>query len=212
MDTSKDALEYDAMNFDEPNLKFALDALAMIEHVAAPEVLDIGAGTARIPILMAERRRDLSILAVDLAAEMIHVGTNNVASAGVGQLVRLQVMDAKALRVPKDHFDLVLCNSTMHHLPDPVVGFREVARVTKPGGVILVRDLARPASMDEAWEIVKRVAPDESRHQKQLFFDSLCAALTLQEVAQAVDKAGLSGLDIRMVSDRHWTAEGKKQK
>ncbi len=211
MDTAKDAREYDAMDFLEPNTRFAEDALALIRDVPSAEVLDIGAGTARIPILMAERRRDLAILAIDLAHEMIKVATDNVAKAGVAAQVRLQAMDAKSLRLPRDRYDLVACNSTMHHLPDPVVGFREVARVTKPGGAIIVRDLARPASMDEAWAIVKRVAAGESRHQQQLFFDSLCAALTLEEVADAVDKAGLKGLSVHMVSDRHWTAQGKKR-
>lgn len=65
--------------------------------------------------------------------------------------------------------------------------------------------------MDAAWAIVKRVAAGQSRHQQQLFFDSLCAALTPEEVAEAAEKAGLPGLIIKMVSDRHWTAEGRKR-
>lgn len=121
-------------------------------------------------------------------------------------------MDAKRLRLPNAHFDLTVCNSTIHHLPEPIVGFREIARVTKPGAAIMVRDLARPPSMDAAWAIVKRAAAGESRHQQQLFFDSLCAALTPEEVTDVVSRAGLAVLTIRMVSDRHWTAEGRKAK
>jgi ubiquinone/menaquinone biosynthesis C-methylase UbiE len=141
---------------------------------------------------------------------MIRVGQDNVARASVADQVRLQVMDAKRLRLPDGHYDMTLCNSTAHHLPEPLLGFREIARVTKPGGAVMVRDLARPVSMDAAWEIVKRVAAGQSRHQQQLFFDSLCAALSLDEVREATEKAGLAGLSVRMVSDRHWTAEGYK--
>lgn len=211
METDKDAVEYDAMDFLEPNRKFALDALGLIEGVERPEILDVGTGTARIPVLMAERRRDIAILAVDLSPAMIRVGSDNVAKAGVAQQVRLQVMDAKRLRVPDGRYDMTICNSTAHHLPDPVAGFREIARATKGGGAIMIRDLARPATMDAAWAIVKRVAAGESRHQQQLFFDSLCAALTPEEVAEAAEKAGLPGLTVKMVSDRHWTAEGRKR-
>ncbi len=211
MDTEKDAVEYDAMDFAEPNQRFAIDALGLIEAIEHPEILDVGTGTARIPVLMAERRRELSILAVDLSPAMIRVGSDNVAKAGFTREVRLQVMDAKRLRLPDGRYDLTLCNSTIHHLPEPVTGFREIARVTKAGGAILVRDLARPASMDAGWAIVKRVAAGESRHQQQLFFDSLCAALTLEEVAEAAEKAGLGGLTVKMVSDRHWTLEGRKR-
>ncbi len=210
METARDAEEYDAMNFVEPNTKFAVDALALLGKVENPQVLDIGAGTARIPILMAKKRPDLSILGVDLGSEMIRVGIRNIAQAGVATQVRLQVMDAKDLRLPKNRYDLVMCNSTIHHLPDPSIGFREIARVTKPGGAIIVRDLARPATMEDAWSIVKRVAPGDSRRQQQLFFDSLCAALSIEDVQAAATKGGLPGLTVKMVSDRHWTAEGKK--
>ena len=210
MDTAEDAEEYDAMDFLEPNTKFALAALDLVAGLESPEILDIGTGTARIPILMAKRRRGLSILGVDLAHEMIRVAIDNVATAGVADAVRVQAMDAKHLRLPEGRYDLVMCNSTVHHLPDPVAGLKEIARVTKRGGAILVRDLARPATMDDAWAIVKRAAAGESRRQQQLFFDSLCAALTPAEVEAALSKAGLATLTVSMVSDRHWSAEGRK--
>lgn len=209
MDTALDATEYDAMDFDEPNEKFAAAALALVENIPHPEILDIGTGTARIPILMATRRASLSILGVDLAGEMMRVAAGNVAKAGLSHLVRLQAMDAKALTAADRSYDLVMCNSTVHHLPDPVVGFREIARVVKRGGRVLVRDLARPASAEAAWEIVKRAGAGESPRQTQLFFDSLCAALTPAEVEAALAEAGLGSLRVTMVSDRHWSAEGR---
>jgi len=210
MDTREDAEEYDAMDFLEPNTRFALAALDLVASVERPEILDVGTGTARIPILMAKRRSGLSILGVDLAREMIRVAIDNVAAASVADAVRVQAMDAKQLRLPNGRYDLVMCNSTVHHLPDPVAGLREMARVTKPGGAILVRDLARPATMDDAWTIVKRAAAGESRRQQQLFFDSLCASLTPGEVEAALAQAGLATLTVSMVSDRHWSAEGRK--
>ena len=79
--------------------------------------------------------------------------------------------------------------------------------MVKPDGAILVRDLLRPASMDDAWATVKRVAAGDSKRQQQLFFDSLCAALTVVEVRALVREAGLDDLRVEMVSDRHWTAE-----
>ncbi|MBL9023750.1 MAG: class I SAM-dependent methyltransferase [Myxococcales bacterium] len=209
MDTVADATEYDAMDFDEPNLRFALAALALIEPRASPEILDVGTGTARIPILMAERRAGLSIVAADLAREMIRLGEENVARAGLREVIRLQVMDAKRLRSEDRRYDLVMCNSTIHHLPDPIAGLREIARVVKSDGSVIIRDLARPASTSDAWAIVKRAAAGESPRQQQLFFDSLCAALTPAEVERALEQAGLGALQVSMVSDRHWSAEGR---
>jgi ubiquinone/menaquinone biosynthesis C-methylase UbiE len=207
MDTQRDAEEYDAMDFTEANTKFAVDALALVADRQDVQVLDVGTGTAQIPVLMLNRRPDLKMLAVDLAQEMLKVAARNVADAGHGGSCQLARMDAKALRLPSGRFDLVLCNSTAHHIPDPLVLFREIARMVKPDGAILVRDLIRPPSMDEAWAIVKRVAAGEHMRQQQLFFDSLCAALTVAEVQQIVRDAGLPRMRVEMVSDRHWSAE-----
>ena len=73
MDTAQDAEEYDAMDFAEANTRFAEDALALVPHISNVEAVDLGTGTARIPILMVERRPRISILAVDLAGEMLRV-------------------------------------------------------------------------------------------------------------------------------------------
>jgi ubiquinone/menaquinone biosynthesis C-methylase UbiE len=210
MDTVEDAQEYDAMDFVEPNTRFAVDALALLGAVSRPEILDVGTGTARIPILMVQRRPDLSILGIDLAREMLRVGEANVAAAGLQRQISLELTDAKRLALASDRFDMVTCNSTIHHLPDPLLGFREIERVTKPGGAIIIRDLVRPKAPEDAWAIVERVAAGESPHQKQLFFDSLCASLTLDDVRGALERVGLEELSVRMVSDRHWTAEGRK--
>jgi len=102
-----------------------------------------------------------------------------------------------------------MCNSTVHHIPDPIVVFKEMARVAKPDGGIIVRDLVRPQTLDEAWAIVKRVAAGEHPRQQQLFFDSLCAGLTIPEVEDLVTRSGLQGIRVSQVSDRHWTAERK---
>jgi ubiquinone/menaquinone biosynthesis C-methylase UbiE len=209
MDTSRDAEEYDAMDFTEANTRFAEDALGLVTGRPEAEVLDVGTGTARIPVLMLQRNPRLKILGVDLAGEMLRVATRNVASAGFAEQCRLGKLDGKALRLPDRRYDLVMCNSTAHHIPDPLTLFQEIHRVVKPDGAVIVRDLVRPPAMDDAWAIVKRVAAGEHPRQQQLFFDSLCAALTLDEVADLVRRSGLPRLRVELVGDRHWTAERK---
>lgn len=207
MDTRRDAVEYDGMDFTEPNTKFAVDALALLDRREAPSVIDLGCGTGQIAMLLVQRNPALQILAVDLANEMIRLGVEKVTKAGLAASIRMERQDVKALRVPDATFDLVICNSTAHHVPEPLSLFREIARVAKPDAAILVRDLIRPLSEEEAWATVKRVAAADHPRQQQLFFDSLCAALTLDEVEAVVKQAGLRGMRIARVSDRHWTAE-----
>ncbi len=211
MDTRRDAEEYDAMDFMDANMKFAEDAIALVKDVGAPLVLDIGVGTGQIPELMLSRRGDMEMLAIDLAQEMLKIATIRLASAGLYDRCKLARMDAKKMRLPDAKYDLVICNSTIHHIPDPHLVWREIARVCKPTGAIIVRDLVRPPTMEDAWAIVNRVAAGGHIRQNQLFFDSLCAALEIKEVDAMVKDAGLRRMRVAKCSDRHWTAERPAQ-
>lgn len=207
MDTTEDAEEYDAMDFAASDTQFAEAAAGLLGEAPGGRALDIGTGTAKIPVLLLARRPDLQVLAVDMADEMLRVAARNLAAAGIEKACSLARMDAKALDVPPASFDLVMSNSLAHHVPEPLGFFREIARVTRPEGAILVRDLIRPESEEEAWAIVNRVAPNDSKRQKQLFFDSLCAALTLDEVSAMVAEAGIEGARVTQSSDRHWSVD-----
>ncbi len=206
MDTEDDALEYHAMDFAESDGACAELALGLVAGVARPRIVDFGTGTAKVPVLIARARRDLEILAIDPAREMLKVAAAHVAEHGLERVITLSAVDGRATGLPAGHADLVLCNSTLHHLHQPVALLREMKRVLRPGGGILLRDLERPETMDDAWAIVKRVAAGDSMNQQQLFFDSLCASLTRAEVERLLADVGWGELEAIKSSDRHWTA------
>jgi ubiquinone/menaquinone biosynthesis C-methylase UbiE len=207
MDTEDEALEYHAMDFAEADGRFARDAVALIGAAKAPELIDFGTGTAKIPVLICQARPDARVVAIDPAAEMLKVAAQHVADAGLAGAITLARSDGRATKLGAARFDAVLSNSTVHHIHQPLALFREMKRVLKPGGAILIRDLCRPRSMDEAWAIVKRVAAGDSLRQQQLFFDSLCAALTVDEIEKLLADVGWSELKVTMSSDRHWSIE-----
>ncbi len=207
MDTAEDAAEYDAMDFAAPNGRFAEDALALLGERPGAEVLDVGTGTADIPVRMLRRDARLRVVGVDLAGEMLRLAARKVADAGLSAQCSLERVDGKALPFDAGRFDMVMCNSAVHHVPEPIALLRELARVVRPGGAVIVRDLIRPETTEEAWATVERVAAGDGPRQKQLFFDSLCAALTLEEVAALAREAGLGDARVARVSDRHWTLE-----
>jgi ubiquinone/menaquinone biosynthesis C-methylase UbiE len=115
--------------------------------------------------------------------------------------------DAKRLPLPDACADLVTSNSLVHHIPDPRAVFREIARIVRPGGSILIRDLARPESEGELAALVKTHAGGASQLQRRLFSDSLRAALTLVEVRDLLAECGLAGVSVEKITDRHWSAE-----
>ncbi|MCC3436608.1 class I SAM-dependent methyltransferase [Microcoleus sp. PH2017_05_CCC_O_A] len=170
-------------------------------------VLDAGTGTARIPIALTQLRPEWKLTCIDLSANMLKVGAQNVEKARVRSQINLELIDAKAMPYPDNSFDMVISNSIIHHLPDPLPFLREVRRVLKPNGAIFLRDLLRPETREIRDNLVELYAADCNSHQKQLFSDSLQAAFTLDEIETMVESARLEGLRIYESSDRHWTAE-----
>lgn len=206
MDSKQEAIEYDTMPLLEVNSLFAARACAL----APPHgtVLDAGTGTARIPILMCEHGLDgVVIAALDLSEPMLRIGLGNVARSGLTGRVRLQQADVKRLPFQLSSFEMVVSNSLVHHLADPRPFFQEIARVLKPEGSLLLRDLIRPESEIELERLVDVHAAGDTLVQRRLFADSLRAALTLDEVAACAAAAGLARIALARSSDRHWSIE-----
>lgn len=205
MDTWEDAIEYDSMDFTEVNMAFA--KLAVELGPSTGDVLDVGTGTARIPILIWQMRPHWQLTAIDFSKNMLLVGGRNVEAAGLQQQIQLEWVDAKRMPYPDHHFDMVISNSIVHHLPDALPFFREVKRVLKPNGGIFLRDLLRPADEATMDAHVSSIGAEYNEYQKKLFRDSLNASFTLDEVNQLVQAAGLEGVKVYQSSDRHWTAQ-----
>ena len=131
----------------------------------------------------------------------------NVEQAGLQQQIKLELVDAKQMPYPDAHFDMVISNSIIHHLPNPLPFLQEIKRVLKPNGAIFLRDLMRPNTTEIVNEIVEKYTSDCNEHQKMLFRDSLHAAFTLDEIKELMQQALLENMHIYQSSDRHWTAE-----
>jgi len=119
MDSAQDAQEYDAMDHREVNQQFAQDLLAGGNLVG--EVLDLGVGTAQIPIEICQQCSSCKILGIDLADSMLQLGRRRVVSVGMTDRVSLERQDAKQLKYPANRFDAVISNSIVHHIPRPSI-------------------------------------------------------------------------------------------
>jgi ubiquinone/menaquinone biosynthesis C-methylase UbiE len=214
MDSLAEAVDYDSMDHAEVNRLFAEDFLKVgpdrLPGRATCRVLDVGTGTAQIPIEICQRRNDLRITAIDLAAHMLQIAQRNVIAAGMTAQIKLEQVDAKGLPYGDAEFDAVISNSIVHHIPEPSLAFREMVRVLRKGGSLFVRDLLRPPDMQTLERLVAVYAGEANEHQRQMFHDSLHAALSLEEVRDLARDAGLAEDWARQTSDRHWTIAGRR--
>lgn len=225
MDTEEEARDYDAMDHGEVNARFVADLLATgaarrdTSGSRPARFLDVGTGTALIPLELCRREASAEVDAVDLADSMLALARRNVARAGLEARIRVAKVDAKQAPWPEGTFDVVMSNSIVHHIPDPADMLREAWRLVKRGGRLFVRDLERPATDARVAELVEAYAkvPDgpadvRAMHERQrgLFEASLRAALTAGEVRALVAPLGIPASAVATTSDRHWTLSCEK--
>jgi len=209
MDTLDEAVDYDSMDHGEVNRVFVADLLAA--GLEEGESLDLGTGTAQIPIELCRQSRSARVVAVDSAEHMVQVARQNVQNAGLADRIRLQRIDAKRLPFPAGQFPNVISNSIVHHVPDPREVLDEAWRVAAPGGLVFFRDLFRPQDDRTVRRLVETYAAGANRHQQQMFEDSLRAALTVEEIRRLAAEMGQPQDSVRATSNRHWTWVARKR-
>jgi ubiquinone/menaquinone biosynthesis C-methylase UbiE len=203
MDTPEEARDYDSMDHSQVNRVFVADFLT-VWHGRNP-ILDVGAGTAQIPIELCRQSTAANIVGIDLAEEMLKVGRKNVRAAGLESRLRLECIDAKRMPYSAGAFAAVISNSIVHHIPEPKHALAEMVRVLQPGGVVIVRDLLRPTDAAHLNHLVEEYAAGANEHQKRMLAESLNAALTLDEVRSLILPLGFDPTSVQQTTDRHWT-------
>jgi ubiquinone/menaquinone biosynthesis C-methylase UbiE len=203
MDSAEEAHDYDAMDHALVNRAFVVDLLAVWRP--SGRVLDVGTGTAQIPIELCRQTPRVTALAVDAARHMLDIATANVKKAGLDQRIQLQCCDAKKMPLADGSFQAVMSNSIVHHIPEPLGVLVEIKRLAAPGAILFVRDLMRPADDQTVKHLVATYAGEANAHQQKMFDESLRAALSLDEIRVLVQGLGFGPETVRATSDRHWT-------
>jgi ubiquinone/menaquinone biosynthesis C-methylase UbiE len=207
MDDPDGAAAYARADFRDSNNLF-VDAVVGRATPALRTVLDLGCGPGDLTIRLAQALPDASFTAVDGSAPMIALARPAVSRLGLEGRVTLLQERLEALPLAAGTFDAVLSKDLLHHLPDPAVLWNAVARLARPGALVCVMDLVRPATPDRARAIVDAVAAHADEILRHDFYASLLAAFTPEEVRTQLAEAGLD-LRVERVSDRHLLVEGQ---
>jgi len=176
--------------------------------------LDVGCGPGQIPIMMAGRWPGLRITGIDAAPAMIAKARAAARQAGVAvafQVFRFAGGEDSAGdhpsepkpgspgapgerqgRLPFDDacFDLVTCNSVLHHLAQPTAALDEIARVARPQGAVLVRDLRRPPALFFPLHL-RWFGRHYRGEMRRLYQASVFAAYTAGELQQMLARSRL---------------------
>ena len=205
MDTKETAEAYDAMGHGSVDQAFVDRVVAL--GAKSGHFLDVGTGPAQIPILLAQRCPNINITAIDLSNEMLKIAKRHIADSDLTDRITVKLVDAKSLPYPDNTFDGLISNSIVHHIHDSLRALKEMGRVMKPKGVVLIRDLIRPETPETAQAFVDKYAAEDTPIQQKLYYESFLASFTIAEVEQMLIQADVPGAVVVQSTDRHWSIE-----
>lgn len=153
----------------------------LINQLPKGRVLEVGVGTG---LSLPDYDRQHTIVGIDLSPEMLEKAHERIDEEGIDNVSGLYEMDAGNLEFADHSFDIVVAMFVMTVVPDPEKVMRELARVAKPGGqVILVNHFSQEEGL-RGW-VERRMAPFADKIGWRSVFDvdrvMVCDDLSLAE-------------------------------
>jgi len=151
----RQAPTYDTTGYGRHARRLHAEVVAAAEIFPFTAVLDVGCGTGATLEAIVCAHPQAHAWGIDLSAHMIALARERLAGVGerAGGPVDLRVADAEHLPLADDAVDLVVCVDSLHHYPDAPAALREMRRVTRPGGGLVIGEwrLAAPLRQLMNW-------------------------------------------------------------
>ncbi len=118
---------------------------AWLDLAPSSRILDAGCGGGGMTRLMASAVGSGGlVVGLDTNPELLEFGRAEVAGTELAERIRFQQGDMRNLPFEAREFDLVWCSRAVHGLPDQLAGLRELTRVLRPGGRLVIREGGLP--------------------------------------------------------------------
>lgn len=145
--------------------------IAMSQVKPSDVVLDVACGPGIVACEFAKHAA--KVVGIDFTPAMIEQAKQRQQNQGL-ENIEWHTGDAMHLPFPDDWFDLVVTRYSFHHLLDPVGALAEMKRVCKPGGIVLIADVAIPAEKSAHYDRLEILRDPSHVHAlTELEFDDL---------------------------------------
>jgi len=133
----------------------ALDRIVKMAEAGPDDtVLDVACGPGSLACAFAHVARHA--VGLDITPAMLDQARKTQQEQGLNN-VSWQSGDVLALPYPDHHFSIVVSRFVFHHLPEPLAALREMVRVCKPGGRVVVADMSPAANRADALNAMERL-------------------------------------------------------
>lgn len=135
------AFLYDFLETPMEHFWFGSWRARLRDRIVGNQALEVGIGTGKN---LPHHPQDIQIIAIDLSLRMLEFARRRASLLKAE--VRLVQMDVEQLAFPDSTFDCVFATFVFCSVPDPVLGLREIRRVCKPSGRLLLLEHVRPGN------------------------------------------------------------------
>jgi len=155
-------------------------------------ILDVGTRVGLIALKIVWHNENLVAMGLDSCGPMVDRARETAAAWNLTERAVFQVGDARRMRFKSSYFDLVVSDCSLHRFDDAAEVLREISRVLKPKGALLIRDYRRPSRLKMIGKIQQHTERlgDSMRNPVEAAFQ---AAYTPEEIQHAIQEAGLTG-------------------
>jgi Flp pilus assembly protein TadD/SAM-dependent methyltransferase len=201
---------------------------ARLAAPAAPRVLIAGCGTGRHAAITAQLQPHSRILAVDLSRASLAHAMRRCTGLGLSNL-RFAQADLLALGALEERFELIECSGVLHHLHDPLAGWRVLLSLLEPGGfmklglysenarrhIVAARETVHGLEVRAARARILALAPDHPARTVTRLADFYCASgardlilhvqehrFTIPQLASAIAALGVELLGFELPGRR----------
>jgi len=196
------ALEYPTKIEDE----FVQHALGL--GVGSGMILDVGTRVGLIVLKMLWQNENFYAIGMDASVSLIDRARETAQAWGLGDRAFFQVGDPRQMRLKTAYFDIVISDLTLHVFNDPISVLREINRVLKPTGALLIRDLRRPSRLQMQRKVLAYASLYGDRLRPHVD-TAMRAAFTRSELEALVRASGLERVHISEPDEHHLLMERK---
>ncbi|MDO5835975.1 MAG: arsenite methyltransferase, partial [Methanobacterium sp.] len=165
---------------------------ALAEIKKGETVLDLGSGGGIDVFLAANKVGEQGkVIGVDMTEAMVEAATEN-AKAGGYQNVEFKLGEIENLPIEDESVGVIISNCVINLTPNKELAFKEVFRVLKDGGRILISDLVTEGKL-----------PDEIRKSFQAWSECTAGAIEKEEYLETIRKAGFK--DVKIIEGHFFT-------
>jgi demethylmenaquinone methyltransferase/2-methoxy-6-polyprenyl-1,4-benzoquinol methylase len=115
------------------------------KNIRPATILDVATGTGDLA-LAAMALDPMKITGIDISEKMLEIGREKISEKGLSAKIDLLKGDSENIQFADSHFDAVTVAFGVRNFSNPLAGLKEMQRVIRPGGMVMVLEFSKPSS------------------------------------------------------------------